>query len=418
MRSEVISVTPQECDVLIVGGGPAGLTAAANLATQSRVIVLEREKNAGGIPRHSDHTGYGVRDLHRVMSGPEYARVLVEKAMAAGAEICTESMMTSWEDDHTVAVTSPSGRYEISAAAIVLATGARERPRSARLVAGDRPAGVFTTGALQNLVHLHHRSPGTRAVVVGSELVSWSAVLTMREAGCETIAMITERDRPESYAAFHHGAKVALSTPVSTHTRVKRILGRERVEGVEVENMITGSVKTLSCDTIVLTGDWIPDNELVRLGGIDLNHGSLGPQVDTTLRTSRRGVFAIGNLVHPVDTADVCALDGRHVATSVRDLLSGRAGSSDPLAITVEPPLRWISPSVLRQGDRAPSRRRLLLWTDEYRPIARLTSSQGGTVVSRITLPWPAAPGRVLRVPWSFLSRVDPNAGPVTVALT
>jgi len=404
--------------VLIVGGGPAGLTAAANLATQNRVIVLERETNAGGIPRHSDHTGYGVRDLHRVMSGPEYARVLVEKAEAAGAEIRTESMMTSWEDDHTVAVTSPSGRYEISAAAIVLATGARERPRSARLVAGDRPAGVFTTGALQNLVHLHHRSPGTRAVVVGSELVSWSAVLTMREAGCETIAMITERDRPESYAAFHHGAKVALSTPVSTHTRVRRILGRERVEGVEVENMITGSVKTLSCDTIVLTGDWIPDNELVRLGGMDFNHGSLGPQVDTTLRTSRRGVFAIGNLVHPVETADVCALDGRHVATSVRDLLSGRAGSSDALQITVEPPLRWISPSVVRQGDRAPSRRRLLLWTDEYRPIARLTSSQGGTVVSRITLPWPAAPGRVLRVPWSFLSRVDPNAGPVTVALT
>lgn len=404
--------------MLIVGGGPAGLTAAANLATQNRVIVLERETNAGGIPRHSDHTGYGVRDLHRVMSGPEYARVLVEKAEAAGAEIRTESMMTSWEDDHTVAVTSPSGRYEISAAAIVLATGARERPRSARLVAGDRPAGVFTTGALQNLVHLHHRSPGTRAVVVGSELVSWSAVLTMREAGCETIAMITERDRPESYAAFHHGAKVALSTPVSTHTRVRRILGRERVEGVEVENMITGSVKTLSCDTIVLTGDWIPDNELVRLGGMDFNHGSLGPQVDTTLRTSRRGVFAIGNLVHPVETADVCALDGRHVATSVRDLLSGRAGSSDALAITVEPPLRWISPSVVRQGDRAPSRRRLLLWTDEYRPIARLTSSQGGTVVSRITLPWPAAPGRVLRVPWSFLSRVDPNAGPVTVALT
>lgn len=404
--------------MLIVGGGPAGLTAAANLATQNRVIVLERETNAGGIPRHSDHTGYGVRDLHRVMSGPEYARVLVEKAEAAGAEIRTESMMTSWEDDHTVAVTSPSGRYEISAAAIVLATGARERPRSARLVAGDRPAGVFTTGALQNLVHLHHRSPGTRAVVVGSELVSWSAVLTMREAGCETIAMITERDRPESYAAFHHGAKVALSTPVSTHTRVRRILGRERVEGVEVENMITGSVKTLSCDTIVLTGDWIPDNELVRLGGMDFNHGSLGPQVDTTLRTSRRGVFAIGNLVHPVETADVCALDGRHVATSVRDLLSGRAGSSDALQITVEPPLRWISPSVVRQGDRAPSRRRLLLWTDEYRPIARLTSSQGGTVVSRITLPWPAAPGRVLRVPWSFLSRVDPNAGPVTVALT
>ena len=410
-------MTPRECDVLIIGGGPSGLTAAANLAPQYRVVVLEREKVAGGIPRHSDHTGYGVRDLHRVMSGPKYARLLVERAVAAGAEIRTESMMTSWEGDRTVAVTSPQGRYEISAAAIVLATGARERPRSARLVAGDRPAGVFTTGSLQNLVHLHHRSPGTRAVVVGSELVSWSAVLTLREAGCETIAMITERDRPESYAAFHHGAKVALSTPVSTSTKVRRIIGRERVEGVECEHLITGSLHTLACDTIVFTGDWIPDNELVQLGGIDLNQGSLGPQVDTTLRTSRPGVFAIGNLVHPVDTADVCALDGRHVATSVRDLLSGRGGSADALHIVVEPPLRWISPSVLRQEDRAPSRRRLLLWTDEYRPIARLTASQGGKVVGRITLPWPAAPGRVLRVPWSFVSRVDSNAGPVAIAL-
>jgi thioredoxin reductase len=411
-------VTPQTCDVLIVGGGPSGLTAAVNLAASCRVVVLERENAAGGIPRHSDHTGYGVRDLHRVLSGPEYARVLVKRAVAAGAEIRTESMMTSWVEDHTVAVTSPQGRYEISASAIILATGARERPRSARLVAGDRPAGVFTTGSLQNLVHLHHGSPGSKALVVGTELVSWSAVLTLREAGCETVAMITERDRPESYAAFHHGAKVALSTPVSTLTKVRRILGRDRVEAVEVEDVATGALRTINCDAVVFTADWIPDNELARLADIDMAPRSGGPQVDTMLRTSRPGLFAIGNLVHPVDTADVCALDGRHVATAVRDVLAERSTPVQSVSIVVKAPLRWISPSVMRLGDGAPARRKFLFWTDEYRRVARLTATQGQTVIGRITLPWPAAPGRVLRVPSSLLARAEFAEGPITVSLT
>ncbi len=407
----------QRCDVLIIGGGPSGLTAAANLAGDHHVVVLERERFGGGIPRHSDHTGYGIRDLHRVMSGPAYAKRLVDTALASGVDLRTESMMTSWIGERSVAVTSPQGRYELAATAIILATGARERPRSARLVAGDRPAGVFTTGALQNLVHLHHRSPGSKAVVVGSELVSWSAVLTLREAGCETVEMITDRERSESYAAFHHVAKRVLSTPVSTLTRVRRIVGRDRVEAVELEHLASGAVRTVPCDTIVFTGDWIPDNELARLGGIELAAGSLAPAVDTTLRTSRPGVFAIGNLVHPVDTADVCAQDGHHVAQGVRELLHGRQNESANIAITVDSPLRWVSPSRIWRVDVAPARRRLLLWTDEYRPVAKLTATQADGVIGRITLPWPAAPGRVLRVPWSLLANVDPDGGDVGIRL-
>jgi thioredoxin reductase len=410
-------VITQQCDVLIIGGGPSGLTAAANLARDHHVVLLERERFAGGIPRHSDHTGYGIRDLHRVMSGPAYAKRLVDTALSAGVDVRTESMMTSWIGERSVAVTSPRGRYELTATAIILATGARERPRSARLVAGDRPAGVFTTGALQNLVHVHHRSPGRKAVVVGSELVSWSAVLTLREAGCETVEMITDRERAESYGAFHHSAKRVLSTPVSTLTRVRRIVGRERVEAVELEHVATGSVRTVPCDTVVFTGDWIPDNELARLGDIELAAGSLAPVVDTMLRTSRPGVFAIGNLVHPVDTADVCAQDGRHVVQGVRELLHGRPSDSAHIAVTVDSPLRWISPSRIGGVDVAPARRRLLLWTDEYRSVAKLTATQADVVIGRITLPWPAAPGRVLRVPWSFLAKVDPAGGDVQIRL-
>jgi NADPH-dependent 2,4-dienoyl-CoA reductase/sulfur reductase-like enzyme len=351
------------------------------------------------------------------MSGPAYARRLVDRAEESGAEIRTETMMTGWTGERSVIVTSPSGRYEIDADAVILATGARERPRSARLVAGDRPAGVFTTGSLQNLVHLHHRSPGKRAVVVGSELVSWSAVLTLREAGCQTVAMLTHRDRPESYGAFHQGAKRALRTPVSTLTRVHRVLGRDRVEAVEVEHIPTGSIRTIPCDVVVFTADWIPDHELARLGGLGLSPGSLGPEVDTMLRTSRPGVFAIGNLVHPVDTADVCALDGRHVARSVRDYLDGHRAATVGVDLTVESPLRWVFPSIIRPNDGAPPRRRLLLWTEEFRPAARVEAQQDGHRVGKITLPWSAAPGRVLRVPWSMLEGYDPQGGPISLTL-
>ena len=407
----------ESTDVLIVGAGPSGLTAATELARDNRVIVIEREQVAGGIPRHSDHTGYGLRDLKKVMSGPQYARVLSGRAERSGADIRTETMMTGWIDERSVVVTSPAGRYEINAGAVILATGARERPRSARLVAGDRPTGVLTTGSLQNLVHVHHRSPGTRAVVVGSELVSWSAVLTLREAGCETVAMVTDRDRPESYGAFHQSAKRLLATPVSTLTKVRRVIGRDRVEAVETEHVVTGSIRTIPCDVVVFTGDWIPDHELARLGALTLNPGSLGPEVDTMLRTSRQGVFAIGNLVHPVDTADVCALDGRHVADPVRAYLAGSRPKAEGIRLDVEAPLRWVAPTVVRVGDQAPARRRLLMWSDEFRPVARIEAVQAGRVIGRVTLPWAAAPGRVLRVPWSLLDQRDSAGATITFRL-
>jgi len=228
-------------EVLVVGGGPSGLSAAAALAPACRVLVLDREAEAGGITRHSDHTGYGVRDLRTVTTGPKYARRLVDAARDSGAEIRTEAMVTGWAGERTVEVTTPEGRITVEADAVVLATGARERPRTARLVAGDRPAGVLSTGLLQNLVHLQHRSPGTRAVVVGSELVSWSAVLTLREAGCRTVLMTTERPYGESYAALRVPASTGLRVPVATRTRVVRVVGRDRVEGVDVLDLATGA---------------------------------------------------------------------------------------------------------------------------------------------------------------------------------
>lgn len=412
--------TNETVDVAIVGAGPSGLTAAAALARGGdlRVTVLERESWAGGIPRHSDHLGYGIRDMSTFISGPAYARRLTSRAVDAGASIRTNTMVTNWAGDRALDLTSPHGRQTLAARAVILATGARERPRPARMIPGDRAAGIYTTGHLQNVVHVKHGKVGRRAVVVGAELVSYSAVLTLKHAGCQTVLMTTTYPSPESYAVFNVASRTPiLGTTVATRTRVTRIIGKPGVEAVEIENLDTGARSTVECDTVVLTGDWIPDHELARSAGLDIDPGTLGPMVDTALRTSRPGVYAIGNLLHPVDTADIAALDGRHVAQQVRRYLGGIAPSPNGVRIQTDDTLRWVAPTIVRPGDPAPARDRLLAWTDTLVRVPRVTATQDGRVIGRRTLPWPASPGRVFRVPSSILAKVDDSGGPVTISV-
>ncbi|WP_432839483.1 NAD(P)/FAD-dependent oxidoreductase [Dactylosporangium sp. CA-092794] len=405
-------------DVVIVGAGPAGLRAAADLAGDLDVLVLEREAEAGGIPRHSEHPGYGLRDLRRFVDGPHYARLLRDRAAAAGATVLTEATATGWAGERSLDVTAPGGRIRVDARAVVLATGARERPRAARLIPGDRAQGVFTTGHLQQSVHRgQHEAIGRRAVVVGGEAVAWSAALTLRHAGCRTVLMTTEHRRPDAYWIFAEAGRVALGTPVATRTRVARIVGRPRVEAVEIEHLDTGRRRTIACDTVVLTGDWIPDNELARAAGLPLDPGTRGPLVDTALRTPRPGVFAAGNLLHPVDTADVAALDGAAVARHVRAHLAGHVPAAAHVELRVEAPLRWVAPQLLRPGDPEPPRRRLSLWTDELVHTPTIVVRQAGRPVAVRRLWWPAAPGRVLRVPSDVLAGIDRSGGPVTIGL-
>ncbi|SFL07747.1 Thioredoxin reductase [Streptosporangium canum] len=414
MTTDITTLTP---DVVIVGAGPSGLSAARALAPKlgGGVLVLDRESTAGGIPRHSDHPGYGIRDMRRFMSGPAYARRLVEQAEAAGATIRTNATVTGWAGDRAIEATTPEGRIRVEARAVVLATGARERPRPARLIPGDRARGVYTTGHLQNLVHLRHGKVGRRAVIVGAELVSWSAALTLREAGCRTVLMTTEYPRPDSYALFSVPGRILFRTRVATRTRVRRIIGRPELEAVEVENIDTGERRVVECDTLILTGDWIPDHELARAAGITLDPGTKGPLVDSALRTDRPGVFAVGNMLHPVDTADIAAIDGAHVARSVIAWLNGESVPAGQVRLVADAPFRWVSPEILRPGDPVPSRRRLLLWSDRYIPFPQVVLRQGGKVVARRRLWWPAAPGRVFRVPTGILSAVDPKGGTVHI---
>ena len=403
---------------VVVGGGPSGLAAAIELRGLgiSPVTVIEREREAGGIPRHSDHTGFGLRDLRTAVSGPRYAERYRELAAEAGVEVVPETMVTEWEGDRLLKLTGPGGRREIEPPAVVLATGCRERPRSARLVPGSRPAGVMTTATLQQLVHLRGEKVGERAVIVGAEHVSFSAVATLAHGGASVAGLVTELPRHQSLAAFRAGAAVRYRAPVWSRTAVTGIHGAERVESVELTDLDSGRTRTIDCDLVVFSADWIPDHELAVMAGCELDRGTLGPLVDTAMRTSRPGIFAAGNLLHAAETADVCALDGRHAAPAVAAYLRGPREWPASIRLTVRQPLAWVAPNLLLATGHPPPRDRFLLRSREFIRRARLQVRQGGRElwsgrVGRLV------PGRSAHIPSGWAAAVDPEGGPVIVAV-
>jgi thioredoxin reductase len=421
-------------DVLIIGAGPAGLSCAAELARSGAgsIEVVEREAEAGGIPRHTAHTGFGIRDRHRCVSGPRYAQLLAEDAARAGALVRTSASATGWPAPLTLDVTSPAGLEQISAGAVVLATGARERPRAARLIPGDRPDGIYTTALLQQAALAGQRI-GTRALVVGAEHVSYSAAVTLDHAGVRVVAMVTELPRQQSYVAFGVAAAARYRFPVICDATVIRIGGRGRVSSVEVRRP-DGRTRQFDVDTVVLTGDWIGDHELARRAGLAIDPGTRGPAVDMLLATSQPGVFAAGNLIHPVETADAVALEGGFVAGSVLAFLAGAppAGVGSPrVPVVAEAPLRWVAPNVVIAGGGRPHRDRVLIWSDAFVAHPRLRVRQGERQLAEITaatvnglrsragkLPRTLVPNRPVPVDARWISAVDPDGPAVTLGVS
>lgn len=404
-------------DVIVVGGGPGGLACAVELRRRgvSDVVVLDREERAGGIPRHCAHQGFGVRDLRRALSGPAYARRYVELAERAGVDIRTETMVTGWSRDGSLEVTAPESRESLSAAAIVLATGCRERPRPARLVPGSRPEGVLTTGLLQQLVELRSPRIGTRAVIVGAEHVSFSALLTLVHAGVKVAGMATELPSHQSLPGAALGAALRYRVPLWTRTVLTEIRGLPRVEEVELHGLSTGRTRAVACDTVVFTADWIPDHELSVAAGVELDAGTRGPRVDTALRTSHAGLFAAGNLLQGAEPADVAALSGRHAAGAVVLWLNQSDRWPERVPIVCRPPLLWISPNAVSGGE-PPPRDRFALRSSAFLAGPRIEIRQHDRLL------WTArlrrmVPGRSSSLPASWLADVDPLGSRIDVQL-
>jgi thioredoxin reductase len=409
--------------VVVIGAGPAGLAAAVELRRSGTpdVLMVEREAAVGGIPRHAKHQGFGLRDLRRPLDGPAYARRYAGLAAAAGAELRTETMVTGWSPAGALELTGPGGRETIDPDAVILATGCRERPRSARLVPGSRPEGVMTTGTLQQLVYLKRRRVGARALIVGAEHVSFSALLTLAHGGATAVGMTTELPRHQTLGLFRAGAALRWRTPLWTRTAVTAIHGRPRVEEIELTDLDSGGTRSLACDTVVFTADWIPDHELAVMGGLAMDPGTRGPAVDAALRTSRPGVLAAGNMLHGAETADVAALSGRHAAATlegsdpVEGSVEGWAGAR--VSIECEPPLHWIAPNVIAPRAGPPPRGRFALRSREFATRPRLELVQDGRTlwagrVARLV------PGRSARLPHDWTEAVDGAGGSVRVRLS
>jgi len=414
-------MTTKQTDVLIVGAGPAGLASAIELKRQgiARVTVVDREPEAGGMPRLCHHTGFGLWDFHRVYTGPRYARRYVQLAQDAGVEIRTATTITGWESKQALTTTSPQGTGVIAARAIMLATGVRERPRAARLTPGYRPRGIFTTGSLQRFVDEQKLPVGKRAVIVGAEGVSLSAFMTLTGAGLNVAAFVTDLPRDQMYFPYAPGkwwlVDLLHHTPIRTSTRIQRILGRFRVEGVEVVNA-AGEKEAIPCDTVVFTGDWIPEYEVARSGGLLIDSGTLGPQIDGQFRTSLPGVFAAGNLLHGAETAATSAMEGRFAAGHIADFLQGRAWPQRRLPLLTESPIAWVFPNSISAGDEPSQLKRVSFRVDRFVNDATVQVRQGKKTLHTQHFNH-LLPNETMRLSGRWLAQVDLNGDPPVITL-
>ena len=279
-------------DIVIIGGGPAGLSAARRFKELGiAATVLEREQQAGGIPRHCGHLGFGWESHRRIWTGPRFAQQLRDDS--GGLDLRTGHSVLGIEGD-VLRVQSQSGISEIAANRIILATGTRETPRSARLVGGSRPRGVMTTGALQANVYLQHFKPFARPVIIGSELVSFSAILTCRHLGIRPVAMIEAKDRISAPRPGDLVARLAFGVPVWTRTKLITIEGRTQVEAVAIER--NDSHQCIACDGVIFTGEWVPEAALL---------------------VNRPKVTLAGNVHGALKTSGACWREGRAIAEQI-----------------------------------------------------------------------------------------------------
>ncbi|MFM0013543.1 NAD(P)/FAD-dependent oxidoreductase [Paraburkholderia sediminicola] len=312
-----------EADVIVIGGGPSGIAAAVELRKRgvSRVAIIEREPAVGGVPRHCGHPPFGMREFGRIFTGPAYAARLARYAEEHGVDIYTGTTVVGMESDAHLQIVNARGRATASAKRIILATGVRETPRSARLVSGDRPIGVFNTGALQAFIYLRNLVPFRRPLIVGTELVAISSVLTCRKAGIKPVGIIEENDRPTTYKPFALFPRLC-GIPVHYGTHLEQICGTKRVESVRLR-MRDGSTREVECDGVLFTGRFTPEATLVRNSHLVLDQGTKGPQVDQFGRCSDSSYYAAGNVLRPLETAGWSFREGRRIGNIVADDLAG-----------------------------------------------------------------------------------------------
>lgn len=339
-------------DLVIVGGGPAGLGAALEARRIGlRVLVLEREAEAGGIPRHCGHPPFGLREFGRPMTGPAYARRLLAAVAASGAEIRTKVAVVALEPGPRLVLATEAGVDAVRARRVLIATGVRESTRAARFIGGTKPGGVMNTATLQGLVTLKGRRPFERPIIVGTELVSFSAILTLRHVGVRPLAMVEENARVTARWPAPWLPRL-MRIPIWRGTRLIAIEGEDCVTGVTLED--ARGTRHVATDGVILTGRFRPEATLVRQSHLALDPATGGPEIDQFGRCSDPDFFAAGNMLHPVETAGWCHREGRAIATVIGQSLAGALPPPEP-ALRLRPAggLAYAVPQRIVPSERA-----------------------------------------------------------------